>query len=657
MTILSGDIKLLKSDTMADSPEGGGAVTGQVIVDGQSNNIFDDISTLDRVYGAVHMRKIFGAIQTQNKDKFYGSHLIISKLPADTKLGINLFKTGDWFDRRPVAQTMIENYRAQGALYVGYLWATQYKFSRVVTIFQNEKAPLPGVGDVLMLKSPTAQQYIRIIKMQHSIQTFVDEQGEYKKRIVELEISERLDYNFVGSQMSRYDNLTPESTIFKTVVADAARYYSARPLGIDAVSGQASIRVDTLYSQVVPSSQAESAIVDQTAGGSSEAVIDSANGVVTFSLSDSLIANKKLYLGSAILPGSLSITGNGANLVDDGGSLKSGQTAVGTVSYADGTVLFLSSSPTYPGTHAITFKAASVPNRLADTASVPVTGANRGYVWVINASPPPKPKSLKVMYRSFGKWYELNDNGNGGVLGTDDGIGSGTCNYVTGSVSVSLAAMPDVGSEVIFSWGNQADFNSRANVFLPQLKIKKQLQNQGVSLGTLVITWNDGAARTLTSNASGVLSGYGSGKFIAATNTVEFTPNSLPLGGTQFTFAYDYGTGNGAQVSESFSNVSLDGSNQLVLPLTDAPYPGSVAVQLPTVYKNIVNTWSATNDSYSAETIYMQDNGVGGFVSESGSINYAGKTITLPNSHARGRKQKTPTYGDMSSSGFNGLPG
>jgi hypothetical protein len=641
MTILAGDIKLFKSDTMSDVPEGGGAITGNVIVDGQSNNIFDDISTLDRVYGAVHMRKIFPGVYTQNTDKYYGSHVIISKLPGDGKIGVNLFNTDDWFDRRPAAQSRVENYRAQGPIYSGFLWGTQYQGSRAIAIFQNESAPLPGIGDVLLIQTSTTSQYIRIVRMTHAVQEFTDDQGTFKRRILTIELSDVLNDDFVGSEINRYDTISPAAKLYKTVTANAARYYSARPLAMAAGNTDLTVQVDSVYSQVVPSSQSEVALVDNNAGGNASAVIDSAGGTVSFSVGSNFQANTVIYLGSPCLPGTLSIPVTGGTLVDSGGTLKVGETSVGTINYADGTLAFGSTAPTYTGTKTVTFRPAAAPARLADTASIPVTAANRGYVWAINISPAPKPKSLKVMFRALNQWYELNDNGAGGLLGTESGIGSGTVNYVTGSVSVSLAALPDADSEILFSWGNSADFINRSNLTPGPLKVTKVFTHAGVIPNTLTISWNDGSQRSLTCDSNGNLTGYGSGKFKAAANTVEFYPTTLPLGGTAFTFDYHYGTGAGAETVETFSNVALDGSDNIVLPLADAPLAGTVSVELPLTYRSSAN--NATY-GYTLENASLQDDGAGGFGTDAGSIDYPNKTVTLPNASARGRKTQVSTY-------------
>ncbi|MDH1846906.1 hypothetical protein N5D99_18795, partial [Aeromonas caviae] len=64
MSILSGDIKLLGSQRLTDTPDGGGRVTGREIVSGEHNSLFPDVSDLDRAYGVVNLRKAFLAVQT-----------------------------------------------------------------------------------------------------------------------------------------------------------------------------------------------------------------------------------------------------------------------------------------------------------------------------------------------------------------------------------------------------------------------------------------------------------------------------------------------------------------------------------------------------------------------------------------------------------------
>lgn len=59
MPIETKDLVIYESERLTDNDDGGGKYNGKVIVDGRSNNSFDDISELDRTMGSVSLRKIF----------------------------------------------------------------------------------------------------------------------------------------------------------------------------------------------------------------------------------------------------------------------------------------------------------------------------------------------------------------------------------------------------------------------------------------------------------------------------------------------------------------------------------------------------------------------------------------------------------------------
>lgn len=633
MTILAGDIKLLKSDTMSDVPEGGGAITGELILSGESNNIFDDISTMDRVYGAVHLRKVFPAVQTQNTDRYFGSHVIISKLPGDGKIGVNLFNTGDYFDRRPIAKSRVENYRARGPLYVGYLWATQYMGSKAITIFQGESAKIPGIGDVLELVSSTASQAIKITKLEESMQTFSDDKGNYQRRVLEITISDVLTTDFVGSQMSRTDPTLPAAVIYKTVVANAARYYSARPLAQAAALGALTVKVDSVYSQVVPSSQSELALVDVTAGSNAVPVIQSSSANVVVSLGTT-VANSAYsrYVGSPITPGTLSVTFAAVALTDVAGTLTrtSDGVAYGTVIYSSGEIRVNTVYAVTGSAITATFKPAAAPIRVADTASVRVTAANRGYVWTINLNPPPQPGALSVSYRALGSWYELRDNANGGLLAEEVGVGSGMVNYVTGSVTLTTAALPDADSDIIYAWAKPADFFNRSGEPPYPMTIKYQLAELGFDPASLVITWVNSGTKTATCNAAGVISGDATGGLNLNTGMVTFTPTTLPLGGTDFVYTYNHG----AVVSKTVTPVNA-GAGVATINLGDTDIsPGSIRA-----------SWSVLPIDGSNIGKADRDDGTGHLVNNpSATVDYAAGVIQFTNGWLETYTIKKGTY-------------
>ncbi|CAB4202510.1 hypothetical protein UFOVP1367_20 [uncultured Caudovirales phage] len=546
MTILNEDLKIIKSANMSDAPEGGGGSVETVIVDGQSNNMFDDISAIDRVYGRVRLRKFFTAVRTQNTDKFFGSHVILSKLPGDTNLGINLFDTGDKFDARPAAAGRIENYRAQGGRYAGFLYGVQYQGTQVLTLFQSPSAQLPVTGDVMVLvrTATGTTQYIRIAAISSVVREFSDSQGVFTRRIVNVELSTPLTSDFTGVEMTRMDTITPPSVIFYTTVANAARYYSARPLKTAANIGDYSLTVDSIYSQVVPSSQSQTPLIDLSAGGHVSPIIDASSGTTSFITNNELSANAHLYLGRSCYPGSLVITTISGDIVDNAGTIKQGAVSIGTIDYAVGSVSFSATSPTFSGAKTVTYRPSAVPLLVADSASIVVTENSRSFVYAVNINPPPQPGALLISYLALGTWYELRDNAVGGISSVSDGVGSGSVNYVTGSVAITLSSLPDVGSEIILAWGKKVVTTNRSGELLA-VEHTATLSVTDAIPETLTVNWNDGTAKAMTCNAGGVLSGDGTGT-LATKGEIKFTTTTAVTAGTVFTIAY---TSNAAKVA------------------------------------------------------------------------------------------------------------
>ena len=83
MPITSADIKLLASARMTDTTDGGGAMSGLVLQDGVENNIFPDVSTIDRAAGAMHFRKVYPANLSAGTDPLLGAHAVLDITPTD----------------------------------------------------------------------------------------------------------------------------------------------------------------------------------------------------------------------------------------------------------------------------------------------------------------------------------------------------------------------------------------------------------------------------------------------------------------------------------------------------------------------------------------------------------------------------------------------
>ncbi len=70
MAINKENIKLFESQRLTDEDIGGGRATGDVVVDGQVNNLLRDISRIDRAVGDVSMCKVLMGVETDNNDPY-----------------------------------------------------------------------------------------------------------------------------------------------------------------------------------------------------------------------------------------------------------------------------------------------------------------------------------------------------------------------------------------------------------------------------------------------------------------------------------------------------------------------------------------------------------------------------------------------------------
>lgn len=541
MPILSGDIKLIASQVMDDVPEGGGAPTATVIQDGVSNAIFPDVSELDRAGGRVNLRKIFVSVQTNDRDTYMGSNVIVAEPPADPNVSVTLFTTDSTFDRRTEAQSRIESYLNKGPTYPGQLYDNHIAGQRVIQIFQRENENIPLVGTVLVLVqneelSTEFSQYCRVVSVTSALRTFTDSQGDFKAVIVSLELSDALRYDFKGSDVTRYFTMKAGTTkVRETTVADAGAYVGVVPLASAASLGDFTINAEGIYTQLVPSAQVETPIVDanpmqQTVGYSAT------GGSISYQMTAVFTTAQSVFIGGSILPGSLTISYSSTTLNDVGGLLYQNSTEVGSVDYENG-VLSLSTNVfgTSGVTFTVTYTPATVPRVFGPSVSIDVTEQSRSLSYTKTLVPVPAQGGLMISYQVAKRWYVMRDNGAGAIVPSSNGAGAGTVNYNTGSVSLTLGALPDVGSVVLFQWSPGTAVNKvLSTALINSGKMFTELNfPMAVKPGTLSLAW---PGKTATASALGVVSGDASGSMLGS--QCLFSPNALPAAGTEVTATY-----------------------------------------------------------------------------------------------------------------------
>lgn len=649
MTILEGDIQLLKSEVMADTDNGGGAATGIVIADGASNDIFPDVSELDHVYGRVSLRKVFIGIHTANTDTYLGANCILSKPPANPEVSAVLFSTGSDFDVRTDAATRIESYLAAGPSYAGYLFGNHIAGQMTVTLQQRVSVALPQSGDTIVLvKFPgttgQVEQYVRIIDVTATQREFTGTSNgadvDFTRTIVALTISQQLEADFPGFDALYSDanvSYSGKTEILSSVVADAARYYGIRPLTSAAAFGDFGVTADGIYSQLVPSSRTEIAIPDARMNQSLD-TLATTGSVITQTAGIVFDPAHPWYVGGGITPGSLSVSSGGATITDLGATLvDTAGTVIGSVDYPNG-ILTLASNVFGSGAGAktVTYKGATTVTTVTTTLGLDVTEATRRMTWVTTLEPLPAAGSLQISYLSQGHWYVLTDDGSGALRGADSAFGVGVLNPTTGTVSLTLGALPDSPSRIIFAWANGASVNpvdnqGVAGANAAVITIESGLNN--INMGGLTLTWG-GHTVTDSTSAPGTLQGYGTGTIDHVTGRIILCPTTLPAHGdtivvaatnlaTPATGVIATLTSSGSTWTGNIGAGALAGSVRLAV-IGTYPLQGADMIDLPT---------SAAFD--------ITDDGVGGLhvsvpktsganVSYSvGSINYSTGALVL----------------------------
>lgn len=91
MTITPNDIKLLASARMTDAADGGGPMTSTALQDGAENNVFPDISSVDRTFGRFALRKVYAAVLAAGTDTLLGANMIVADEPDDAAVGTFIF--------------------------------------------------------------------------------------------------------------------------------------------------------------------------------------------------------------------------------------------------------------------------------------------------------------------------------------------------------------------------------------------------------------------------------------------------------------------------------------------------------------------------------------------------------------------------------------
>ena len=549
MTILEGDIKLLKSAVMADTTDGGGAMTGVSVLDGQSNNLFPDTSEVDRALGRVNMRKVFGVAHTSNTDTLLGAHAIITDAPDDPLVHCALMRASGWSDTRDTAKDTIERYLVKGPRLTCRLLDMHYAGSMSLRVWSpTASLELPAGGEAVVLLAPDGtEQYVRVLRISaRGVQQFVGSTDKiFTAQVATLELGQALTHDFKGHPTTWKDSDGDSSfaKMHATSPAIGAQFYGVKPLGVSAHVGDSSATVSGgVFTPLVPSATVETPIIDQYPYVGKGALSLTAMSAATLVLgagdtSHVIQGGSVLTLASPLEPKSLQLTINGVAFTDAGdGTLLRGATVVGAVNYQSGVITFTAGGPEFGYMGALTYRPATQASVSAFNTDLIITSVNQGLGFTNVFQPPPAPMSFSLSYMAQGRWYTLRDNGVGKLVGDDSSYGVGSIDYTTGSMAVTLGAIPDIGSSLIADWGDPSSAR-KVSAALPSALYTSLALPAGTKALGIIVSWNSrGTTYTATTDAGGVLSGGATGRL--AGQALEIEPISFPDGDFTVTRTY-----------------------------------------------------------------------------------------------------------------------
>ncbi len=389
MAITNSDVKLFESQRLTDKEDGGGRVTGNEVIDGNVNNLFQDIPRIDRTIGDVALRKAFIGISTDNNDIYLGSHLILTEPPKDKNVSVLLFNTDSQTDERLDARDRIESYVVPGIKASWELVGDQLEGQRAIVGYQREEWAIPEIGEVYKFTTPDglSSQFIRITAVDHSVVTFTYHNGseyvDFNRRKVEMEISAPLVTTFIGAQPVPAEPEEETSSIYGTQIADTSRYYGIQPLSANVTAGDLTVKAESVYAPLVPSAKVESPLLDQHGGYTGKTMVATTRSVSCRFVH--ITGNQsRTYVQRGLLPKTLSLSLDGGTFEDDGaGNLlhKSGTNNYSklTVDYDLGEVNVWRASSYSEVTANATYKPAVAITGAAISGAIPITNQNRGF--------------------------------------------------------------------------------------------------------------------------------------------------------------------------------------------------------------------------------------------------------------------------------------
>lgn len=641
MAITSADIKLMQPERLTDDPDGGGQMTGLEVVDGDINNLFEDVSRVDRTYGSVSLRKAFLKVDTDTKDLYLDAHSIISAQPEDPNVSGLIFSTDDFYDERVDSRQRIESFVIPGPVTGYYLRGNQLQGQQSLICYSPAVNNLdaPDVGETFMLQigdDESTQQFIKVLDVTESTERFTYQVSGGNIRTFTanqyiLQLSAPLARDYPASDPNPRPN--NDSEVYSTQPSVSAQYYGTTTLATGATSGDSSVQVAETFAPIIPTASNETPVIDQRPGGYLSQVVPSTDNTIAVSVDPT--SGSESQLPTAVVPGTMEVTLSGTQYADKGGVFVNSNGNQGplegtTIDYKSGVIAWAVSDSSAN----LTYQPGALRQQLPNTGQLEIDDTNRSFNYVLSLDPVPAPTAFHASYQYLGKWYTLEDDGSGQLVGD----GSGEVNYDTGSVILTLQAQPDASSIIFYRWveggiyGQNTDeaFNSTTPATL-------DLQNGQVVPSSVTVTWTSGGTEQTATDPSGdgAITGDATGTIDYAAGVIELTSGSPPDDGTSWEVEYTHK--DESEQTETTSVPDNDTRADIILQTASDINPGSVSFSIDKTIRRTVNDDAGVQlaENLWKERYQLSDNGNGQIISRRrqteavGTINYSTGEIVI----------------------------
>lgn len=230
------------------------------------------------------------------------------------------------------------------------------------------------------------------------------------------------------------------------------------------------------------------------------------------------------------------------------------------------------------------------------TARVRVTQESRTTEVSRALRPIAEPGTITITYVVLGTRYTITDTGvaSGGLVPLT-GDGAGTYNVTTGTLLISLSALPDAGSAIVITWGERLPYTDRssmgARVRAPEYVIPLVGDGAAIASSIVIKFPSESVIRTATVNAAGVISGDATGNVDAIGKKAYIKPNFMVDPGGEFEIEYQLDS----IVTDILDAPAVDGTGTGLLTLTQVPVAGTVQA-----------TWATEQETTVASGQYVQ---------------------------------------------------